>query len=161
MYIELVKEFNEIGCHDVLGELYMELGMHNKWHGQFFTPKHIAGLMAKLTEPKKEDVEKRGFIVATDQCCGSGVLLIEFADNCKNIGINFQQDVLFVGQDIDPVVARMCHIQMSILGMPGYVKIGDSLNPKDSDQILFTPFYVLSGFTWRKQKELGTCENEQ
>lgn len=34
---------------DVLGEVYMELELGNKWKGQFFTPYHVSQAMASVT----------------------------------------------------------------------------------------------------------------
>src|SRR5436190_22771377 len=42
-----MKETND----DVLGELYMKWNMSNKYRGQFFTPKHVASMMAHITDP--------------------------------------------------------------------------------------------------------------
>jgi type I restriction-modification system DNA methylase subunit len=155
MFAELVLEFEENGCHDVLGEMYMELEMYNKWIGQFFTPAHVASMIGKMVESSKDEIERQGFIKVCDPCCGAGVLLIEFASNCKDVNVNYQRDVLFIAQDIDPVVAKMCYIQMSLLGMPGYVKIGNTFIPQDTDEYWFTPMYLLSGFTWRRQKNFA------
>lgn len=54
-------------------------------------------------------------------------MLVAFANECRKKGINYQTDVLFVAQDIDYIVGMMCYLQMSLLGMPGYVVIGDTL----------------------------------
>ena len=48
--------------------------------------------------------------------------------------------------DIDELVALMCYLQISLLGVAGYVKVGNSLTePITSDDILenywFTPMY--------------------
>lgn len=37
--------------------------------------------------------------------------------------------VLFVAQDIDPLVCKMCYIQMCCIGVPGVVVVGNSLLP--------------------------------
>lgn len=37
--------------------------------------------------------------------------------------------VLFVAQDIDPLVCKMCYIQMCCIGVPGVVVVGNSLYP--------------------------------
>ena len=37
--------------------------------------------------------------------------------------------VLFVAQDIDPLVCKMCYIQMCCIGVPGVVVVGNSLFP--------------------------------
>ena len=36
---------------------------------------------------------------------------------------------LFVAQDIDPLVCKMCYIQMCCIGVPGVVVVGNSLFP--------------------------------
>ena len=166
MLAELVLEYEENGCHDVLGELYMELEMYNKWTGQYFTPAHIASAMSKLTEPSKNEIEseieRQGFIKVCDPACGSGVMLIEYANNCKELGINYQKDVLFVAVDIDSIVALMCYIQMSLLGMPGIVCIANTLSGKpygEPESRWFTPMYITSGFVWRKQKSAAPVPN--
>lgn len=117
-------------AQDFLGKLYMQFNLENKWHGQFFTPWHIAELMAKMLvgDDLKEKIVSEGYISVNDPCCGAGCMLIAFANICKDdLKVNYQKDVLFVGQDIDPVVAKMCYIQISLLGCPGYVVIGNSL----------------------------------
>ena len=118
-------------------------------------------MMGKLVGSDVPDlIEKHGFISVNDSCCGSGAMLIAFARNCQEDDIDFQRKVLFVGQDIDPVVARMCYVQMSLLGMPGYVVIGDSLRYQllvgkrhPECEYLFTPMYHIHGFRWRQQRQ--------
>ena len=61
--------------------------------------------------------------------------------------INYQQDAVFVGQDIDANVAMMAYIQLSLLGCPGYIKIGNSLTEPMTGHVLFgdgkeTTFYT-------------------
>lgn len=100
-------------AQDFLGKLYMQLNLENKWHGQFFTPWHISELMAKMLagDDLKERIVSEGYISVNDPCCGSGCMLIAFANICKaDLKVNYQKDVLFVGQDVDPVVAKMCYI---------------------------------------------------
>ena len=60
--------------------------------------------------------------------------------------LNFQNHVLVSAQDIDELVALMCYLQISLLGVAGYVKVGNSLtDPITSDDTLenywFTPMY--------------------
>ncbi|MGP0897066.1 SAM-dependent DNA methyltransferase, partial [Serratia sp. CY83726] len=42
--------------------------------------------------------------------------------------------------DIDPVAARMCYIQLSLLGIPARVVIGNSLTLKYQRE-MYTPFW--------------------
>ena len=141
----LVLALEENPEQDFLGEIFQsELKMGNVRTGQFFTPYNISRFIAEVECGNIEsEIEKAGYISANDPTCGSGGMLIAFANAAKNRGINYQQSVLFVAQDIDFVVAMMCYIQLSLLGCAGYVIVGNSLtntNPEEDD-IWYTPFY--------------------
>jgi hypothetical protein len=92
-------------------------------------------------------------------------MLIAAAQNFFEHGVNYQQDVLFVGQDVDATVARMAYVQAALLGMAGYIVIGNSLTnpvvgdvllpaPSEGYDIWFTPLYFSPVWTqrrlWRK-----------
>ena len=82
------------------------------------------------------------------------VTLIAFANVAKKHGINYQKHVLFVAQDIDRTAAMMCYIQMSLLGCPAIVVIGDSLAkpfPHPDNEVWCTLFYYLN--QWRFTSE--------
>lgn len=94
-----------------------------------------------------------------------------FANECRKKGINYQTDVLFVAQDIDYIVGMMCYLQMSLLGMPGYVVIGDTLAspstsydkrgllPVDNGSVWYTPLLRIPVWQYRifmAQMELVT-----
>lgn len=153
---------------DFLGELYMKLNFGDGWKGQFFTPYHISEMMARMTidENNEDEIKKKGYISVNDPTCGSGCMLIAFAQSYKAvIKENYQNSVLFVGQDIDPVVAKMCYIQLSLLGCAGYVAVGNSLThpiegngmPADYDDtdIWFTPMYFSD--VWTKRRIIQNC----
>ena len=60
--------------------------------------------------------------------------------------MNFQRYLLVVGQDIDETVALMCYIQISLLGLAGYIKVGNSITDPittdhDKSKYLYTPMY--------------------
>jgi len=161
MFAEIVLALEQEGLTDMLGEMYMELELMNHWKGQFFTPESVCRLMAEMQAMDAADlIERNGFITVNEPTCGAGAMLIAFAHACAVRDIDFQRDVLFIGQDVDPVVARMCYIQMSLLGMPGYVIIGNSLlyppagKPHPECEYLFTPMYYIRGFRWRRQREV-------
>lgn len=127
-----VKALEENPAQDFLGNLYMSLDFGSGWSGQFFTPWHVAEFMAEITfadgPSLEEELKTKGFISVNDPACGAGCMLIAFAQACRKMEkINYQRQVLFVGQDIDRVVAQMCYIQLSLLGCPGYVVVGDTL----------------------------------
>jgi type I restriction-modification system DNA methylase subunit len=135
---ELVNAFEQEGFSDVLGELYMMLGLGSHWKGQYFTPFEVCRMMAKMAgDNPAEEIKQSGYISVNDSACGSGAMLIAFAQNCFDNKINYQQNILFVGQDVDPIVARMCFIQMALLAMPGYVIIGNSFTQPAVGHVLF------------------------
>ena len=52
----------------------------------------------------------------------------------KKVNLNFQNHVLVAAQDIDEIVALMCCIQPSLLGVAAYIKVGNSLTePMSTD----------------------------
>lgn len=151
-----VLALEENPFQDFLGELYMRCDLGNESNGQFFTPYHICEFMAKILmdgqTSAKDDIEKNGYIGICDPCIGGGAMLIGAAQALHQMGINYQQDAVFVGQDIDANVAMMAYIQLSLLGCPGYIKIGNSLTEPMTGNVLFgdgkeTTFYMPMFFT--------------
>ena len=158
MFSELFADFvNAVDGNpdqDFLGEMYMAVGMGNENAGQFFTPYCVCKMMAKITNTDVllGQLQQRGWVSVLDPACGAGALLIAFANECLSQKINYQTQVLFVAQDIDYLVGCMCYLQLSILGCPGYVVIGDSiahpttshdphgLLPCDDGNVWYTPF---------------------
>ncbi len=133
---------------DFLGTVYHRLQLHQVQKGQFFTPYHISELMAEIqfAGSDLDELKDKKYISVNDPACGAGALLIAYANAAKKHGINYQKDVLFVAQDIDQTAALMCYIQLSLLGCPAVIIIGDSLvkpgmHPDNS--VWFTPFYQL------------------
>lgn len=124
---------------DFLGKLYMNLNLGSHWHGQFFTPYDICELMAKMQigDGCQTEIESKGYLSICDMCVGAGSMLIASAAAFRECNVNYQTSVLFVGQDIDPVVAKMAYIQLSLLGCSGYITIGDSLMNPQTGHVLF------------------------
>lgn len=116
MLAEVVDEMEQNPDQDMLGELFMALGLANEWKGQFFTPYDICRAMAamNLGEDLKSQIEEKGWVSVSDPACGAGALLLAFANECKRNHINYQTSVFFVAQDIDFLAGCMCYIQMSL-----------------------------------------------
>lgn len=170
MLAELVLALDENSDQDFLGDIYMELGLNSKMLRQCFTPYNISRFMAKLgANDLVSRIKQNSWISVNDPTCGAGSLLIAFANECKTQRINYQEDVLFVAQDINYTVALMCYIQLSLLGCPGYVCIGDSISapvqtrdrrgliPIPGDNIWYTPFYYRE--KWRFRCALAQMED--
>lgn len=160
----VVMGIDENPDQDFLGELFMSLNLGNQYKGQFFTPYCVCRVMAQITgtDNLKAKLEGKGWVSVNDCCCGAGALLVAFANECTRQGINFQTSVLFVAQDIDLTAGLMCYIQLSLLGCPGYVVIGNSLTepsvsldsrgliPQDKGNVWYTPFYFRDVWHWRR-----------
>lgn len=167
LFATVVLALDDNSEQDFLGALFGKLQLHNHWHGQFFTPYHIASFMAKINvEDCKEQLKTKEVISVSDSCCGAGCLLIAFANEARNLGIDFQRRILFVAQDVDMIAALMCYIQLSLLGCSAVVKIGDSLTEPFTEaepiteQHWFTPFYML-GDVFRLAGALKGQENQE
>ncbi|MFQ9763880.1 MAG: N-6 DNA methylase [Gemmiger formicilis] len=154
MLMQLVYGMDADTEQDFLGELYMACNLGNDHAGQFFTPYNVCRCMSEITYDVPALLDGKGFIAVNDPACGAGALLLSFANICKRKGINYQEKVLFVAQDIDYTVGLMCYIQLSLMGCAGYVVIGDTLiNPctaydkkgllpaGDPERIWFTPLF--------------------
>lgn len=179
LYLRTIKKYNkqeqplfsELAAHivmaleenpeqDFLGSIFMSLNLGNQNNGQFFTPYHACELMAEVTmQDVVYKIEKDGIITINDPCCGAGATLIAgihaARKRLEKAGYNYQNHVLVVAQDIDMIVALMCYIQLSLLGVAGYVKIGnaltDPITENDSkENYWFTPMYFFPVWSMRR-----------
>lgn len=151
---------------DLLGTVFMSLGLNDHWKGQFFTPYNIAKMMAEMTlsDRLKEKIEANGWISVYDPACGAGALLVAFANACRTQkpSINFQTSVLFAAQDVDRLAACMCYIQLSLLGCPGYIVVDNSLTQplsgvspllqKQGSSVWFTPAFFFP--RWQERRAI-------
>lgn len=152
---------------DFLGSMFMNLNLGNEHNGQFFTPFHISQLMADATiGDVVSEIKSKGYISIHDPCCGAGAMLIASANVAKERlekeGLNFQNHFFIVAQDIDQTVAQMCYIQLSLLGIAGFVKVGNSLTnpvmPGDSNEnYWFTPMYFSN--VWHTRRMISAFKN--
>lgn len=123
---------------DFLGKMYMSLNLGNHWKGQYFTPYNVCKAMSEMTCGNLDDqIEKSGYISVCDPACGAGATLIAAVNSMKRSKYNFQNHVLFVGQDIDRITGMMCYIQLSLLGCAGYVCIGNTITNPLTGPVLF------------------------
>lgn len=165
MLTELTITLEE-NISDVLGELFMELELGNKWGGQFFTPYHLCLLTTEIaSENVDKIINKNGFIELNEPACGGGAMVIAFAETMKRKGYNFQQQLKVTCQDLDIKSVYMSYIQLSLLGIPAQVCHANTLSLEVFD-IYRTPLWVLGGWGYREPKkehniELSTEETGQ
>lgn len=159
--------FSELFAHmvmaleeDFLGKMYMDLNLSYDELKQVFTPYHVCQLMADITIGDiVSQVEKQGYITIDDPCCGAGANLIAAIHTARHklekAGLNYQNHLLVTGQDIEEVVALMCYIQLSLLGVAGFVKVGNTItepmSPSDTtENYWFTPMYFNDVWCYRR-----------
>lgn len=179
-YLKIIKKYSkteqalfpELAAHtvmaleknpeqDFLGDIFMSLNLGNGANGQFFTPYYVCDLMAKIAmgEDVAHQVKEKGYITINDSCCGAGATLIagihEARRQLEKVNLNFQNHVLVVAQDIDEIVALMCYIQLSLLGVAAYIKVGNSLTEPmttddDGKNYWFTLMYFSDVWVMRR-----------
>jgi len=124
--LQITVEALEKKEQDFLGEVFTFANLTNARTGQFFTPYNISLMMAKMIIGEKEFPKSRVCKI-NDPTCGAGGMLIAGAMVMKERGFDFQQDALFIGQDIDARCARMAFIQLSLLGVPAVIYCMNSI----------------------------------
>lgn len=129
---------------DFLGECFHELELHNKWKGQFFTPFPVSVMMAKLAgiDAAEETIRSKGFVELNEPTCGSGGMVIAFAEELKLRKINPVNHLWTVAQDVDRKCCCMAYIQMSLLAIPGAVIWGDTLRVECREQWITAGYYL-------------------
>lgn len=147
---------------DFLGKMFMRLDLGIRSAGQFFTPYHVCELMAEVVATNAlEKIEQYGYISINDPCCGAGATLIASVhvirkqlEHCEPPR-NYQNHILVVAQDVDEIVGLMCYIQISLLGLAGFIKIGNSITDPistddSSEKYWYTPMYFSDVWSTRR-----------
>lgn len=152
LYDPVIQAFENNPWQDLLGDVYMRLNLGNKNVGQFFTPYNVAEAMARLTLDESlvtKQIAEHGYLTVNEPAAGGGANLIGAAHVLKEMGVNYQRHMWFVGQELSELTALICYVQCSLLGMAGIVQIGDTLK-MEFHHSLYTPMSVMEGaWTWR------------
>ncbi|MDO4641695.1 MAG: N-6 DNA methylase [Neisseria sp.] len=124
-----IYEAKESGLFvDILGSLYMGLGLGKSASGQFFTPYEISKLMTALVAPYlEEELAKKPFISVMEPSCGSGTNFIAFAERVAGHGYSPTRNMAAVGVDLDILCVWMCFIQCQLYRIPAKIVHGNSL----------------------------------
>lgn len=130
---------------DFLGQVFMSLNLGSQANGQYFTPYSVCKFMAEINFTEIESFQNKQLITLSEPCCGSGALIIAFAQTLREHNINYQQNLFVEAIDISEMCFKMTYIQLSLLGIPAKVVQGDSLSLK-FQHVLYTPFYFVNGF---------------
>lgn len=145
---------------DFLGRTYTMLGLCDRKRKQVFTPYSVCRMMADITVVNVvNQVRENGYITINDPCCGAGATLIAVVNAAKRslheANLNFQNHVLVTAQDIDEIVALMCYIQLSLLGVAAYIKVGNTFSEPmvsgdSTENYWFTPMYFSDVWSMRR-----------
>ena len=164
-YMQIVKSYNpdelkrfpemlgmltaglEDEATDILGPVFHDLELHNKWAGQFFSPMPICQLMAAMTLGTElaEKMVGRGFIRAQEPASGSGAMAIALALEMKRAGFNYQQQLHMTAVDVDAKCAHMTYLQLSLLHIPAVVVHGNTLTLEEYGH-WYTPAHIFGGW---------------
>lgn len=151
MFSELVMALEQKNEHpgDVLGEVFHDLGLHNHYTGQFFTPQHLSDFMGDITAiDVGQIIEKHGYCSILEPASGSGTMVLGFAQAMKEQGYNYQQQLLVQAVDVDIRCVHMTYLQLSLYGIPAVVVHGNSLSMEEWSHWK-TPMYQLGGWPIR------------
>lgn len=139
---------------DFLGFVMEDIAATNKHVGQFFTPRSVARLMAKVNV--MEALPEDRVIGIMDCACGAGVLLIEGVNEILDKGV-WPGRVFAEATDIDEGAYSVCYLQLSLLGIPAKVILGDSLSRKFREWY-WTPAAIWFGTAERWERQ---CREER
>ncbi len=132
---------------DMLGYIYMHLELGGKKAGQFFTPYHICRLMAKTQKYTDE------IVTVNEPTCGAGGNIIALAEAMKEQGINYQQSLMAICQDIDVKAVYMTYVQLNLFGIPGVVYQSNTLHDPNGSESgtgkMYTFGYMLAPQMWK------------
>ncbi|MEM5563957.1 type I restriction-modification system subunit M [Psychroserpens sp. AS72] len=131
-FVDLDLRPSNLAGNDVIGDAYEFLignfaSDAGKKAGEFYTPKQVSVLLAKLVEPKDGDR-------VCDPTCGSGSLLLKVADEIgsKNVSLN--------GQELNGSTWALARMNMFLHEMDNaHIEWGDTLNNpllKENDELM-------------------------
>lgn len=138
--------------HDFLGLVFSSNDMGSSYKGQFFTPYHVSKMMSEITGYNlKSELKNRNYITLSEPCSGSGGMIIAFAQTVMESGFNYQKKLYVEAIDIDENCFKMTYIQLSLLGIPAKVTLGDTLSQKFKAS-LYTPMFFINNWYVKLQE---------
>ena len=118
---------------DVFGMLYEDMyltaGKASKT-GQFFTPQSVSNLMSSIIGSGKNEATSAKIEGTTVNDCaaGSGRLLLAHFIEASKLDHSAGRPFQYIAQDSDPLVCKMCALNMMVHGMNGRVICQDTLS---------------------------------
>lgn len=146
-FAALVTLFEEQGLNDWLGELYMLSGTSSSNGGQFFTPFNVSILCSKMAaqEGIRRIENGENVITVSEPACGSGGMVLAFAQCLRDAGVNYQQNMLADCSDLDQRCVHMAYVQLTLAGIPAVIRRQNTLTMEQFGPVWHTPALV---FDW-------------
>lgn len=143
---ELDDRVNKSGPEDLLGPIFHALELHNKYHGQFFTPVNVCQMMTEMSLSENDsDIAKNGYISVGEPTCGSGAMVLAFAKAMNKRKYNYCSQMVAGCTDIDLKCVHMTYVQLALCGIPAIVIHGNALSLEEWSR-WYTPAYVIGGW---------------
>lgn len=126
LFDRTTEAFAENPNQDYLGTLFLELHLAKKL-GEYHLNTYQEGeRKARLCI---EEMEPRPYMFLSDPQCSTGAMLIASFHQMAKLGRNPRIQLFCAGYEGNFTIAMMCYIQMSILGIAGYIA---NSNPKEA-----------------------------
>ena len=163
-FTELIKSLQEEvesgGPTDILGKVFHSLELHNKYHGQFFTPFHICEFMGQVAlrdggeagNTAQDALSRKGYISVCEPCVGSGGMVIGLAHAMHKNNLNYCNQMVVHCCDIDIKCVHMAYLQLSLYGIPAVIIHGNSLTLEEWSR-WHTPVYMTNGWLFKERME--------
>lgn len=119
---------------DVLGHLYMDLGLGNAHLGQFFTPFDMAKLIAALTVGELiEKIKADGYATVHEPACGAAAFIIAICLALKDAGVNYQKTLRISAEDLSIQAVHMAYIHLTLMHVPAVIHHRNTLTQETRD----------------------------
>jgi hypothetical protein len=149
----LEDELTMNGPGDLLGTVFHELELHNKWKGQFFTPDGICEMMGEVVIGEQDlnrHIKDKGFITLSEPACGSGAMVLGFCRAMQKRKLNCCSQLVVTAVDVDLKCVAMAYLQFSLYGIPAVVIHGNTLLVEEWSR-WYTPVYIMDGWSRRQR----------
>lgn len=168
LFAELIKaleqELNAGGPTDLLARVFHGMELHNKYHGQFFTPFHVCEFMGHISlgdggeagNRVNEALAEKGYISVCEPCVGSGGMVLGLANAMHSQKMNYCEQMVAYCCDIDIKCVHMAYLQLSLYGIPAVITHGNSLT-LETWSTWYTPAYMLG--MWPIKERAPTIEH--
>lgn len=137
---------------DILGAMFHEMELHNKWRGQFFSPQYLCNLMAEITIGHENITAEKGYVTVCEPACGSGAMLLGMANQIQQKGLSISDNLVAFAMDIDLRCVYMTYIQLSLYGIPAVVTHGNAITLEEWSH-WYTPAFMLGNWHQRLKRD--------